>query len=151
MQSVIFDSLLRTTFECQHRSLSAGWHVHLLRRKSWCYDISSVVWKKGPRERNGAAWKCHMGFHRINSAPYPLPLFSTKNKLFAASQTASLFFVAFSWYIFSIAFRQNISNSRWSALSCEWVNIWTSIRIISIGLPQYNKQYNRGKQKAKRI
>ena len=76
MQSVIFDPLLRTTFECQHRSLSAGWHVHLLRRKSGCFDISSVVWKKCPREGNDAAWKCHMAFHRstlCNVSPFCQP------------------------------------------------------------------------------
>ena len=108
MQSVIFDPLLRATFECQHRSLSAGWHVRLLRRKSWCYDISSVVWKS-PREGNGAAWKCHMGFHSIKLCTALSPLFSTKNKLFTTSQTVSLF-VSFSWYIFSIAFRQILTH-----------------------------------------
>ena len=102
----------------------------LLRRKSGSFDISSglkkVQEKETVRLESTTTWVSTASNCALHFFPH-----SFQPKINRLPQVKlSLCLLLCLWYIFSIPFRQNISTSR-RALSCDWVNMWASIRIIS--------------------
>ena len=116
------------------------YNLDLLRRKWGGFDISqwfgTVVQEEETVRLESATWVSTASNCALDFFPHS---FQPKINCLPQVKLSLCLFLCL-WYIFSIPFRQNISTSR-RALSCDWVNLWASIRIISISLLQHNKQY----------